>query len=577
MDERLDRVEEQLSRINERLAEVERRVDNLGSAPTTSPRETEQTLPAGEELSIGLSEGSMSAAATHLGRTLLIFGGAYFLRALTDFQVLPPIAGVLLGGAYAFFWLLLADRTSGRAGQRTTAVFYGIASVFLAIPLLVETVSRFHLLTGPSGAAVLAIFCALALIVAARRDLKSLAWLTTVAGVLTALVLLRITHEALPFAVFLLLLGAGSLWVVYRKEWKGLHWIGALGADIGVAIVALLSTKDQWTIDPDRAFLIALVLFIIYPVSFAIRSHLQRRSMGAFEVAQGLLVVGITYWASSATTVGDAGFHASLLGALSLIMGVAAYSLAFTPETRSTRGRNFFFYTTVGLILIVAGSSLVLTPGKAAAAWSVLALVMAIFSGRYGRVTLSLQCTLLLLAAAMGSGIFGLGYDALTGDGTESWPVLSLWHLLLAVTTVACLIIPVAQRSERWGVLAGLPQLIVLALSSWAVGGLMVAYLAPLIAGVPGSEADLGALAALRTFILTASAASLALSSRHKRWPEARWLAYPVLMLIGLKLVFEDFPNGRPLTMFIALALVGGTLILVAKLLRRTSSQESEA
>jgi hypothetical protein len=48
-------------------------------------------------------------------------------------------------------------------------------------------------------------------------------------------------------------------------------------------------------------------------------------------------------------------------------------------------------------------------------------------------------------------------------------------------------------------------------------------------------------------------------------------------MLIGLKLVFEDFPNGRPLTMFIALALVGGTLILVAKLLRRTSSQESEA
>ena len=105
----------------------------------------------------------------------------------------------------------------------------------------------------------------------------------------------------------------------------------------------------------------------------------------------------------------------------------------------------------------------------------------------------------------------------------------------------------------------------------------MVAYLAPLIAGVPGSEADFGALAALRTFILTASAASLALSSRHKRWPEARWLAYPVLMLIGLKLVFEDFPNGRPLTMFIALVLVGGTLILVAKLLRRASSQEREA
>jgi len=42
-----------------------------------------------------------------------------------------------------------------------------------------------------------------------------------------------------------------------------------------------------------------------------------------------------------------------------------------------------------------------------------------------------------------------------------------------------------------------------------------------------------------------------------------------VLMIVGVKLIIEDFPNGRPLTLFMALGLVGGALILVSKLLPR--------
>jgi hypothetical protein len=44
-----------------------------------------------------------------------------------------------------------------------------------------------------------------------------------------------------------------------------------------------------------------------------------------------------------------------------------------------------------------------------------------------------------------------------------------------------------------------------------------------------------------------------------------------VLVAVGVKLLFEDFPNGRPVTLFMALALVGGALILVSKLLPRRS------
>jgi hypothetical protein len=38
---------------------------------------------------------------------------------------------------------------------------------------------------------------------------------------------------------------------------------------------------------------------------------------------------------------------------------------------------------------------------------------------------------------------------------------------------------------------------------------------------------------------------------------------------VGIKLVLEDFPQGRPATLFLSLALVGGALILVSRLLPR--------
>ena len=117
--------------------------------------------------------------------------------------------------------------------------------------------------------------------------------------------------------------------------------------------------------------------------------------------------------------------------------------------------------------------------------------------------------------------------------------------------------------------MAGLPQLIVLVLSVWEVGGLFVAYVAPVLAGAGGAEPDASILAALRTAVLSVASVTLALSSRFRRWPEARWLVYPVLILVAIKLFAEDFPNGQPATLFVALAFVGSALLLVARLLRR--------
>jgi hypothetical protein len=555
-------MEKNIAELEARLAAVEQRLNILdGKTPSVSGAGLIDTAP-------GLDTSFMSNAPTHIGSVLLIFGGAFLLRAITDEHIVPTAVGISMGAAYALFWLFMAYRTGRNRSRGLNALFYGTSSVFLALPLLVEATTRFGLLSGRQSVLALTLFFALSLWVAAVRNLKILGWIVTAGSIAAAFVVLNTSHSALTTVVFLLLLGIGSLWAVYLRDWMGLQWLGALGANAGVVVLLVLSSSDRWSVPALTPFFMSTALLAAYLGSFVIRTHIRSQDIRVFEAVQGVMLIGIAFLtAVIASNNGDEILREA--GGMSLVLAGAAYALAFTPITRSARGRNFYFYSTLGLILVVAGSALVVSPGKAAAAWSLMALGMAWCSGRYGRVSLSLQCTFLLVAAGIASGILMTGYQALAGGVVSEWPALLPWHMVIALTTVACLFIPVAQRSERWGVLAGLPQLIVLALSVWEVGGLLVVVFAPLLAGAGSQDTNLAALAALRTAVLAASSVTLALSSRYKRWPEARWLVYPVLILVGFKLFLEDFPNGQPVTLFIAFALVGSALILVAKLLSR--------
>ena len=67
-------------------------------------------------------------------------------------------------------------------------------------------------------------------------------------------------------------------------------------------------------------------------------------------------------------------------------------------------------------------------------------------------------------------------------------------------------------------------------------------------------------------------AASLYHAAR-RRWPEARWLVYPVLIVVAVKLFVEDFPHGHAASLFVALAFVGSALLLVSRLLRREQAE----
>jgi len=201
--------------LENRLAAVEQRLAKLeGEKAEGSVHEREAAAPR-------LGDEFAATASKHVGRVLLIFGGAYLLRAITDFQFVPTALGVFMGATYAVFWLFVAYRRGGIESQRTGAAFFGGTSVFLTLPLLHEATTKFGLLSDIEGIAALFVYCALAMTVAVVREVKSLAWLITAGGIATAGASLVTLHSAVPVAAFLLALGLGSLWAEYWRAGDG--------------------------------------------------------------------------------------------------------------------------------------------------------------------------------------------------------------------------------------------------------------------------------------------------------------------------------------------------------------------
>lgn len=89
-----------------------------------------------------------------LGRTLMVLGGAYLFRALTEGRTVPAPLGVGLGLVYALVWLVFADRAAAR-NRRLSASFQGAAFALIAAPLAWEAAARFQVLSAIQGAVLI--------------------------------------------------------------------------------------------------------------------------------------------------------------------------------------------------------------------------------------------------------------------------------------------------------------------------------------------------------------------------------------------------------------------------------------
>jgi hypothetical protein len=562
MTDRLEEVQSAVRDLTAELRRLEARVGSLegrGVRPAAAGPEPAPALPE-----IAIPQGTVAL----LGRTLLVLAGAYLVRALTDGRIVPAGLGMAVGLAYAVFWQVQADRAAGR-GRRESAVFHALAGHLIAFPLLWETTARFGLLGPQAACAALVGYFALGLAVAGRRGLAVAAWATTGLALATAVALLVATKDLVAVFLALLAVAGGLEWLAYRERWLPLRWWGGAALDFVAFLLAALLGRPQGLPDgyvptpvPVAAGVL-LALPALYVLSLAARTLRRERPVTLFEAAQGTLAILLGFGGAFRLLSAHGG-STTTLGVLALVLGTLGYAAAFAfAEKRTDQGRNFYFYSTAGGLLILAGVNAVAIGPVLPSVLGALGLAAAVFGRRFGRMTLRVHSALYLVAGALESGVLVACVRALAGQATGVLPAIAWVAAVAAAAGWAVLATDPGAPRGGW---ARVPQLLLAILAVCAVGkALQAAIWAALGERVAG---DPGLAAVLRTAVLAALVLGLALVARRSRWPELGWLVYPLVTLGGLKLLLQDLREGRPATLVLSLALYGAVLLLAPRLLR---------
>lgn len=561
LEARVADLSRELSRLRGRLDALEGRGAPAGEKPAAA---VAAPATAGAATAASGGEGGTSLVALG-GRGFLIVGGAYLFRALTEAGLLPAPLGVAAGLAYAAAWAVVGDR-AGRE-DRASGTFHGLLSLLLGLPLLWEATTRLSAIPPGAAAAGLASLGALVFAVAWRRDLAGLAFSATVGTVGAAFGLLVATRRVELFAWLLIALGAAVLWTTYGRRWHGLRWPAALGADLAILVLVVLASREGGPaeayagLSPARAALAALALFVVYAGSFAVRTLVRQRSLVVFEAVQtpAALLVG---FGGAVKLAAAAGTGTAALGVAALLLAAGAYGVAFAfLERRAEGAGNFLFYTSLALVLALSGGAL-LAGSALPAVWTALGLVAIAAGTRFRRVSLCAHAAVYLWSAAFAAGLVGPAVRAFAGRPAAG-PV-GATALLVAGAALAALVARlVSARSGAGPLRASVAPfaigLLFLTASSW----LATAALARLLPGSPD------AAAAARTAVAAALAVVFA-ALRGRGGPrEAGWLAWTALGLTTLRAVLVELPAGRPAALFATFVLVGGALVLVARLLRQ--------
>jgi hypothetical protein len=542
-DARLAELERAIRALEQRMSAVEAR---SGSA---YDGEASDTTAAELDLNAVTRAFDPVAILSLVGRTLVVLGGAYLLRALTESQVLTPSIGVLVGFIYGMTWLAIADRRPKSAWL--SAIFHGATSVMIALPLLFEAVTRFRILGAVPAAWILAAITGTALAVAIRCRLQTLAWITIVGAIASSLALTAATSSVLPFAVVDIALGVATLWIGYTVDWVWLRWPVALVTDFAVMALTIGITSRTSSASPSSVVAVQLLLPGAYALSVAIRTLVRGREVNVFEAFQVIVALAVGF-GGAIIVARTAGMGGGLLVAMGLISGAACYAAAFAfVARRQGLHQNFYFYSSLGLVLILAGSALGLR--DAAPLWALLAVFAAFAATRAHRVTLTVHAAAYYLAAAAASGLLAAAATALVGPPATQ-PTASVPLAIVFVAGCVCWLVPARVPQTASDRRARVPRVLIAVIVALASAGWLVALLV-------SNATDPGVVATIRTGALAFTALALAWLGGAARFREAAWLVYPILVLGAVKLLAEDLPRSRAATLFVALAVYGGALI----------------
>jgi hypothetical protein len=561
-------LEEQVRALSDRVASLEARFAAIESRPAAEPASGAPEVSGIAALPDPLPEAVFDPLyiVAALGRALIILGGAFLLRALTEGSIWPPGVGVSLGLLYALTWIATSTFAAIRE-DRLRAIFDGGTGLAIGFPLIAEATLKFGLFTPMMAAFALGAFAACVLLSASYGHLLSLAWLASLGGLGTGLTLMASTGVVAPFSFYFTSLGVGTLWLGYVRHWRGLRWPTGAVASFAVLGVTLRAVAEPPVDSAALAWASQGFMLVAYLGSIAIRTLVRGRQVIVFEIAQTVLalLVGLGGMIAVGRSVGAGGL---LLGGVITALGVAAYAVAFQFLARHAPGaQNFYFYSSLALLFVMVGNWTALEGAPRAMALTAIGVALAAAWSRSSRSTLGAHAAIALLAASEAGG---LATVALAGFVGELPPAnLSLWPAL--VTLAAVLALSASRLTAGRGAAlsaAEAPGLLLALVAAVGLAGLATMAVTAALEQAMSPAASRALLDTIRTAVLSMVVVGCARLPRSGRFSAWGRLAYPLLAATGVKLLVIDLRSSQASTLFAALACYGAALVLVPRLRR---------
>jgi hypothetical protein len=555
----------QVHDLRQRVLNLEER---LGTTVVAAP-EVRVSAPAPLPAGLGLPPNTVPV----LGRMLIVIAGAYVLRALTDWGVLPAAAGVAIGLVYALIWLWVAARSPVEA--KFAAALSCSTSVLIMAPLVWEAAGRLKVMSSGTSSAVLAAFTLVALALGSRTQHRIIGTIAGVSSIVMAAALLLARDDIVPFTTALLVIAAAMEFAAWRDLQSGARAFAALAADSAVLLFSYLMSSPRgmpeiWIPVSLRAVLaVQLALALIYVGTAVSQSVVRRKTLAFAEMLQtgAALLIGIggAVWVFKEHRTVMLG-----LGIASLVGGIVFYGISFLLLERHNKW-NFRALATFGLFLVLAGMFLPLSRSEfwilscacaVGCCWAAEAFVLPTL-GLHGAVYLSLGSAVASATSQPLQVLFAIG------AGPAEW-LASIGVLVAAtVSLVAIAGIP-PGATGHWR--NQISSLVLAAHVVWITVGLAVyAILAMWRPGV-GGESGSVPVDTLGTVVLTGLSLALAWAGSHWRKPELVWLLYGFMALGGYKLAIRDFINEHNLPLVVSLLCYGGALIVLPRMLRSKSA-----
>ncbi len=350
-----------------------------------------------------------------LGRMLVAIAGAYVLRALTDWGVLPAAIGVAIGLIYGLIWLWVAARSPVEA--KFASALSCSTSVLIIAPLVWEATGRLKVMSSAESSGVLAVFALVALALRSRTQHRIIGTIAGVSSIVMAVALMLAHDDIVPFTTALLVIAAAMEFAAWRNLQPGARAFAALAADFSVLLFSYLMSRprgmpETWIpASPHAVLIVQLALALIYIGTAVSQAVVRRRTLAFAEMAQTAAAlffgIGGAVWVFKEQRAVMLG-----LGIATLAAGIAFYATSFLLFERDNK-RNFRALASFGLFLVLVG---ILVPFSRSESW-ILACASAV-------AWCSVARAFLLPTLGLHGAVYLLLGSAVAGATSQPLPVL---------------------------------------------------------------------------------------------------------------------------------------------------------